>query len=111
MRARSTFGFIAAAALLTLCVPDAFAQTQPGDPVAGEASFKLCSACHRIGPGAVNRVGPVLNGVVGRTAGTYPEYKYTDAHKKSGVVWDEKSLAAYLPDPQKFIPDNAMKIG
>jgi cytochrome c2 len=109
--ARSTFGFIAAVALVMWCVPAALAQTLPGDPVAGEAAFKKCSACHRIGPGAVNRVGPVLNGVVGRTAGTYPGYKYTDAHKKSGVVWDEKSLAAYLPDPQKLIPDNAMKIG
>jgi cytochrome c len=82
-----------------------------GDPVAGEGVFTVCGACHHIGPGATNSVGPVLNGVVGRPAGTYPGYAYSDANKKSGIVWDEKTLAQYLPDPQKFLPGTLMPIG
>ena len=50
-----------------------------GDPAAGQATFKICKACHQIGENAKNFVGPVLNGVVGRKAGTYPGYNYSRA--------------------------------
>jgi cytochrome c len=79
--------------------------------VAGEKAFALCGACHQVGPSATNAFGPVLNGVLGRRAGMYPGYMYSDANKNSGVTWDEKTLAAYLPDPQKFIPGTTMPIG
>jgi cytochrome c len=65
-------------------------------------------ACHRIGPDAKNSVGPVLNGIVGRKAGTYPDYAYSDVNKNSGVTWDEATLAKYLPNPQKFLPGTKM---
>jgi cytochrome c2 len=77
-----------------------------GHPEAGEVIFRRCAACHRLGPDATNSVGPVLNGVVGRTAGTYPGYSYSDANKTSGVVWTEKALAAYLPGPTTWHPGN-----
>lgn len=77
-----------------------------GDADAGEKVFKKCSVCHKIGDGAKNAVGPVLTGVVGRTAGTYPDYKYgqsTKAAGEAGLVWDEEKIFDYLQDPKKFL--------
>ena len=81
-----------------------------GDPDAGEVVFRRCVACHRIGAGAMNAVGPVLNGIVGRPAGSYPDYAYSDANKNSGIVWSEKALAAYLPAPTTFVPGTKMPV-
>jgi cytochrome c len=79
-----------------------------GDPENGASIFKKCAACHEVGPTAKNSVGPVLNGVVGRKAGTYPGYAYSDANKNSGIVWTEANLAQYLPDPKQFMPGTKM---
>ncbi|WP_456672414.1 MULTISPECIES: c-type cytochrome [unclassified Bradyrhizobium] len=49
-------------------------------------------ACHQIGPSAQNGIAPVLNGIVGRSAGQYPNYSYSSANKNSGLVWDERTL-------------------
>ena len=62
------------------------------DVAAGEQSFKKCLPCHRIGPDAKNLVGPVLNGLDGRKAGTVEGYSYTDANKNSGLAWDEATF-------------------
>src|ERR1019366_8544343 len=78
------------------------------DAAAGEKVFAVCRACNQIGETAKNAVGPVLNGVVGRKAGTYPGYSYSDANKNSGITWTEANLAAYLPAPMKFIPGTKM---
>ena len=59
------------------------------DVTAGEKAFVVCRACHQIGPNAKDSVGPVLNGVVGRKAGTYPGFNYSPANKESGLTWDE----------------------
>jgi cytochrome c len=56
-------------------------------------------------------VGPVLNGIIGCKAGTYSGFAYSEVNKASGIVWDEKTLAAYLPDPQAGIPKTTMPIG
>jgi cytochrome c len=88
--------------------PVTAAAVPAGHADAGAAIFLRCSACHRIGPDATNSVGPVLNGVVGRTAGTYPGYAYSDANRNSGVVWTEKALAQYLPAPTAFVPGTKM---
>ena len=63
-----------------------------GSPDAGAMVFKKCMACHQIGPNAQNGIAPVLNGVVGRPAGQYPNYSYSSANKNSGLVWDERTL-------------------
>jgi cytochrome c len=86
--------------------PPALALT--GDAENGAQIFKKCAACHEIGPTAKNSVGPVLNGIVGRMAGTYPGYAYSDANKSSGIVWTEATLAAYLPAPKMFLPGTKM---
>jgi cytochrome c len=79
-----------------------------GDAVAGKAVFNQCKACHQVGPEAKNGVGPVLNGLLGRKAGEYPGYNYSDANKNSGLTWDEATLRAYLPDPKAKIPGTKM---
>lgn len=94
---------IAAVALLA-CVHAAAAE----DVAAGERVFRKCRACHEVGEDARNMVGPVLNGVVGRPAGSFPDYHYSDANKNSGLVWDQATLTAYLRNPQAKVPGTKM---
>ncbi|BBK36411.1 cytochrome c [Allostella sp. ATCC 35155] len=75
----------------------------------GEQVFKrACAVCHMVGPAAKNRVGPVLNGIVGRKAGTVAGFPYSPASRRSDVVWDDQTLAAYLRDPRAFMPGTRM---
>ncbi len=78
------------------------------DAAAGEKTFNVCRACHEIGDGAKNLVGPVLNGVVGRKSGSYPGYPYSDANKNSGITWDEATLTEYLKNPRAKVPGTKM---
>jgi cytochrome c len=78
------------------------------DAAAGEKDFLVCRACHQIGPTAKNAVGPVLNGVVGRKAGTYAGFTYSDANKGSGLVWTPEELDKYLTSPQTVVPHTKM---
>jgi cytochrome c len=78
------------------------------DAAAGEKTFNVCRACHEIGDGAQNLVGPVLNGVVGRKSGSYPGYPYSDANKNSGITWDEPTLTEYLKNPRATVPGTKM---
>ena len=84
------------------------AAAQAQDIAAGKRQFMVCSACHQIGPDAKNAVGPVLNGVVGRKAGTYPGYSYSSANKDSGITWTAEELEKYLANPQKVVPGTKM---
>jgi cytochrome c len=75
------------------------------DPEAGKNVFEQqCSACHEIGPGAKNNVGPDLNGVIGRKAGTEAGYDYSEAMRKAGWVWNEAIFKEYIADPKKKLP-------
>jgi cytochrome c len=96
--------FSIAGAALIASVGAAAAQ----DAAAGEKVFAKCKICHQIGEGAKNLVGPALNGVVGRKAGTYPDYHYSDANKNSGITWDEATLKEYLRDPKAKVPGTKM---
>jgi cytochrome c len=78
------------------------------DAAAGEKVFIKCKACHQIGEGAKNAVGPVLNGVVGRPAGSFPGYSYSDANKSSGITWDDATLKEYLKNPRAKVPGTKM---
>jgi cytochrome c len=95
---------ILTAAFLTLAAPAAHAQ----DVTAGEASFRKCLPCHAIGDGAKNKVGPVLNGLDGRTAGTVADYSYSEPNKTSGIVWNEQTFREYIRDPRAMIPKTKM---
>ncbi|RZW09940.1 MAG: cytochrome c family protein [Rhodobacteraceae bacterium] len=82
-----------------------------GDAAKGEKIFNRCKSCHAVGEDAKNKVGPVLNGIVGSPAGTNPDFKYSDAlleKAAEGLIWDEESLTAYLTKPGDFIPKTKM---
>ena len=95
--------FLGAFLVFSVSVP-AMAQ----DPAAGEKVVVVCRACHQIGPNAKNGVGPELNGVVGRAAGSVPGYNYSPANKNSGLTWDEATLTKYLQDPQGMVKGTKM---
>ena len=90
----------------TLALSSFAAQAQ--DLAAGEQSFKKCLPCHAVGEGAANKVGPQLNGLDGRTAGTAANYSYSDANKNSGMVWNEASFKEYIVSPMAKIPGTKM---
>ena len=96
--------FSVAVAALLASISGAAAQ----DAATGEKVFAKCKICHQIGENAKNAVGPALNGVVGRPAGTYPDYHYSDANKNSGIIWDEATLKEYLRDPKAKVPGTKM---
>lgn len=81
---------------------------QAADVGAGEQVFKKCRACHVVGEDAVNRVGPQLNGLFGRPAGSVDGYRYSDANKNSGIVWSEENFNAYIRNPRAFMPGTKM---
>jgi cytochrome c len=78
------------------------------DVAAGETSFRKCAPCHSIGPDATNKVGPVLNGLNGRPAGTVDGFNYSDANKASGITWDEAVFKEYIKDPRAKVPGTKM---
>jgi cytochrome c len=78
------------------------------DVAAGKTSFNKCMACHAIGAGAKNKIGPELNGLDGRKSGTAPDYNYSDANKNSGLTWDEATLTKYLKSPREVVPGTKM---
>ena len=87
------------------------AVAQEGDPKEGAEVFKKCRACHDVGPDAKNKVGPVLNDIVGRKAGTIEGFAYSDANKAGGgkgLTWTEDVLFKYLENPLVFMPGTKM---
>ncbi len=92
-------------ALVLSTAHGAYAQ---GDAQRGAKLFPQCAVCHTLEPGR-NLTGPSLANLFGRKAGTVSSFlRYSDALKRSGVVWDEKTLDAWLKEPEKFIPGNDM---
>jgi len=78
---------------------------------AGEKVFRQCKACHQVGDGAKNRVGPHLNGVMGRTIGSVDDFRYSKTMAsmgEDGQVWDEESMAAFLADPRGYVKGTKM---
>jgi cytochrome c len=85
-----------------------FSTAQAQDPAAGEKVFAQCRACHQIGENAKNAVGPVLNGLIGRKAGSVEGYSYSAANKNSGITWDEATFREYIMNPRGKIPGTKM---
>ena len=101
-----TLSALIALTSLTLAASGALADDV--DLVAGKASFNKCLACHAIGDGAKNKVGPELNGLDGRKSGTAEGYSYSDANKNSGITWSEAQFKEYIKDPKAKIPGTKM---
>jgi cytochrome c len=78
------------------------------DAATGKTLFNKCLACHAIGEGAKNKVGPELNGLDGRKSGSAPDYNYSDANKNSGITWSEAQFKEYIKDPKAKIPGTKM---
>jgi len=97
------------AAIATVLVLLSAIRAAAGDPAAGEFVFKKrCFVCHAVGEGARNKVGPELNGLFGRPAGSVPGYSYSKANKESGIVWEEAIFSTYVRDPRGTIPGTKM---
>jgi cytochrome c len=79
------------------------------DAAAGEQVFrKMCLPCHDVGPAAKVKLGPPLNGIDGRKAGTYEGYNYTEANKNSGITWSENAFVPYIQSPMQTIKGTKM---
>lgn len=81
------------------------------DSTEGEKVFRKCAACHSVGEGAKSRVGPELNDLFGRQAGTIDDFKYSAAMVaagEGGVIWNEQTLTQFLVKPRDFIKGSKM---
>jgi cytochrome c len=96
-------GLMARALAIAISVSNATAWAQ--DVETGKQAFAACAPCHAPDQ---NGVGPKISGVLNRAAGSVEGFRYSRAMKNSGIVWDEKSLDAYLAEPQKRVPGNLM---
>jgi cytochrome c len=84
---------------------DAPSTAPPGDPNHGKALYQACAACHSVDE---NDIGPLHRGVVGRRAGSVPDYNYSPALKNSGITWDEAQLDRWLMNPSAMVPGTKM---
>jgi cytochrome c len=104
---RATTGALALAVLAAASSPS----NAEGDAAQGERLFRPCAACHMIGEGAVHRVGPHLNGLVGRAIGAVAGYEFSDDLVEAGVdglVWDADALDRFLAGPRDYFPGTRM---
>lgn len=104
MRRFSTALLAAGAVALAIGLTTA---AEAADVERGKKVYRKCKTCHFLDK-EKNKVGPHLVGIFGRTAGAADGFKYSDAMKESGIVWDEKTIDEYLVKPKEFIPGNKM---
>jgi cytochrome c len=83
-------------------------QANAQDAAAGERVFAQCRACHQVGESAKNAVGPHLNGLFGRVAGSVEGYNYSPANKNSALTWDEATFRDYIQNPRAKMPGTKM---
>jgi len=79
-----------------------------GDAAKGKEIFQRCAICHRVEKDGGNGLGPNLFGIVGRKAGTAPNFAYSEAMKSSGIIWSPDKLSAYIAHPSAVVPNNRM---
>lgn len=96
-----------AAGAMVLAITDKAGATLSGDATKGEAVFRQCQTCHVVTAG-VNKVGPSLHNIIGRTAGQVAGFRYSEANKKSGITWTEQELYTYLENPKARVPGTIM---
>lgn len=99
---KSVNAAVIATSLVLAMGGSAFAQ----DAAKGKSTFNQCMACHRIGPGAKALVGPPLTDVIGRTAGTFEGFAYSNLMKDAGaagLVWNEAEIVDYLVNPSAYL--------
>ncbi|SFB12390.1 cytochrome c [Poseidonocella pacifica] len=106
---------LSALAILAAGVTGAAAQDAEfeitGDAAKGERVFRKCMACHAVGEDAKHKVGPILNGVLGRQAGTIEDFAYSDAMVEAGaegLTWTPETLAEFLAKPRDYVKGTKM---
>jgi cytochrome c len=97
----------ATAQTIALDIKDASGAAMSGDTARGQTVFKKCTQCHSPVEGK-NGTGPSLYGIVGRPAGSIPNFRYSEANKTSGITWTEQEMFVYLENPKKRIPKTIM---
>ena len=90
---------------LLLAALAASAAAAPADVATGEAVYARCQACHAL---AYDRTGPRHCGLIGRRAGSVPGYAYSEAMKKSKIVWSAATLDRFLANPTAAVPGTTM---
>lgn len=98
--------FLSSATVLSVILLGYSSAAWTQDIAAGEKVFRKCASCHKVGEGAKNGVGPVLNNLFGRPAGSYSGYKYSKTLReanKAGLIWDPENVSAYISDPKAFM--------
>ncbi len=99
------------AILIALLLQASGAAAEAGDAERGAKIFRQCVSCHQVGDAAKNRVGPHLNGVFGRLAGTVTGFRYSDHMKRAnadGLVWTFETLDAFLENPKSLVSATRM---
>ncbi len=93
-----------------IVVPFSFgaAQAAGANSAMGKRQFGPCTSCHTVEANGPHKVGPNLNGILGRKAGTKADFAFSDALKKSNITWDEAAIDKYIAKPAEFIPGNKM---
>lgn len=104
----ATFFPLASPVVLADDDPASTALSSAGDAVKGKRLFNRCKACHNLTATGRSRMGPNLDGLFGRQAGTYEDYKYSKALAEADFVWTEEKLDAWLVAPRSFLPGNKM---
>ncbi len=98
---RTVLAILALAATTTTAV-------KAQDAAAGQNSFMLCAICHSVGEGAMNKLGPILNGLDGRRSGAVEGFNYSDPMKNAGIVWSEATFKEFMPNPAAKVPGTRM---
>jgi cytochrome c len=79
------------------------------DAAAGEQVFRrFCLPCHDVGPTAIIKLGPPLNGIDGRKSGTFEGFNYSETNKSSGITWNEEEFQKYIRAPMQAMPGTRM---
>ena len=100
---------VIAAAVSVVLASSAAAQAQSGNPERGERIFnQQCKTCHTLEKGGASLIGPNLFGMFGQKAGAGQGFAHSEAMTKSGIVWDDKTVAEYLKDPKGRVPGTKM---
>jgi cytochrome c len=102
----SSKNLIPSAAAVAMCVA-IVCSVQAQDATRGKILFDACAGCHGLEPRTDDQA-PSLGGVVGRRAGTVPDFHYSSAMLSANFVWDESRLEAFLADPQATVPGTRM---
>ena len=85
-------------------------QTLAQDLAAGESSFRKCQPCHDVGETAKNKLGPELNGLDGRKAGTVENGTYSQGMRNSGITWNEQAFREFISNPAAKVPGTTMML-